>query len=112
MSQAADVMHGARRMPRRLALVGLLVLCACGEAGISTDAGSDLSVTICQPELPTCTDARCGAPCDPNRDAWCTDHGCFEPYVCECVVDHWICQLAGRGCDMSTAPPLDLAPSD
>ena len=91
-----------------------LALGACGDDDAVADGGADLAVAICQPELPTCTGSeRCGAPCDSTKQKWCTNHACFEPYVCQCWTDHWICQVAGRSCDMAIPPgPSDLGPSD
>jgi hypothetical protein len=98
---------------RSLALA-LLMIAGCGtdEVGVP-DADNDLAVALCNLDVPECTgNATCGAPCDGTTQHWCSNHACFEPTTCQCVVDHWLCHWGSGSCDMVPWPRDDLAASD
>lgn len=94
-------------MPLRLgALALVMALSACGDGG----TGSDMA--WCNPDTRTCAGEQCGMPCDPARDTSCTDHGCFEPLVCNCFAGRWECHAGVPLCGVDMARPRDLSPSD
>jgi hypothetical protein len=86
------------------AFVLVLALSGCSAVGLSGgDGGADFAAPFCNPDERTCGPADvCNAPCASG----CTDHGCFEPYVCTCFVDHLVCHAGRPLCDFDMARPL------